>query len=60
MRRILVVDDDEATRELVKERLKDTRNIVCAADPTEALSLALHLQPQCILLDLLMPYADWL
>jgi len=55
MRRILVVDDDEATRELVKARLKDTYNIVCTADPTEALSLALRLQPQCILLDLLMP-----
>jgi CheY-like chemotaxis protein len=50
-----MVDDDDATRKLVAARLKDTCEIVGTADPTEALSLALELQPQCILLDLLMP-----
>jgi len=53
--RILVVDDDEALRRLLKERLKDSYEVVDTADPTEALSLALDLHPDCILLDLLMP-----
>ena len=53
--RILVVDDDEALRKLLKERLKDTYEVLDTGDPTEALSLALDLGPECILLDLLMP-----
>ncbi len=55
MRRLLMVDDDDAMRNLVQARLKDTCDVVGTADPTAALSLALELQPQCILLDLLMP-----
>ncbi len=55
MHRILIVDDDHATRELVKERLKDSFEVLDTFDPTEALSLALNLAPKCILLDLLMP-----
>jgi DNA-binding response OmpR family regulator len=53
--RILVVDDDEASRKLLKERLKDSYEVVDTADPTEALALTLELHPQCILLDLMMP-----
>jgi DNA-binding response OmpR family regulator len=53
--RILVVDDDEALRKLLKQRLKDSYEVVDTADPTEALSLALDVRPDCILLDLLMP-----
>jgi DNA-binding response OmpR family regulator len=53
--RILVVDDDEALRKLLKERLQDSYEILDTGDPTEALSLALDLRPDCILLDLLMP-----
>jgi DNA-binding response OmpR family regulator len=53
--RILVVDDDEALRGLLKERLKDGYEVMDTADPAEALSLALELHPDCILLDLLMP-----
>jgi CheY-like chemotaxis protein len=55
MDRILIVEDDDATRRLVKERLKNSYDIVDTGDPTEALSLALELRPKCILLDLLMP-----
>jgi CheY-like chemotaxis protein len=53
--RILVVDDDNALRRLLRESLKDSYEIFDTAEPTEALSLALDLQPDCILLDLLMP-----
>jgi len=53
--RILVVDDDLAWRRLVRERLKDNYEIIDTSNSTEALSLALDLHPQCILLDLLMP-----
>lgn len=53
--RILIVDDDGATRRLLKERLNDSYDIVDTGEPTKALSLALELHPNCILLDLLMP-----
>jgi DNA-binding response OmpR family regulator len=55
MQRVLVVDDDDATRRMLVERLKDRYDVVDTADPGEALSLALDLSPKCILLDLLMP-----
>lgn len=53
--RILVVDDDDALRKLIREWLKGDYEIVDTAEPTEALGLALDLRPDCILLDLLMP-----
>jgi CheY-like chemotaxis protein len=55
MDRILIVDDDAATRKMLKERLEDSYNVVHTGDPIEALSLALELCPKCILLDLMMP-----
>lgn len=55
MHRILLVDDDDATRTMVKERLKDSYDVVDTADPKEALSMALDLSPRCIVMDLLMP-----
>lgn len=55
MERILLVDDDDAMRRLVKERLKGSYDIVDTGDPTQALALALDLRPKCILVDLLMP-----
>ena len=55
MARILLIDDDDAMRTLVATRLGREYEVVATADPTEAISLALELQPHCILLDLLMP-----
>jgi CheY-like chemotaxis protein len=55
MHRLLVVDDDESVRRLLKERLADSYEILDTGNPTEALALALDLAPKCILLDLLMP-----
>jgi CheY-like chemotaxis protein len=55
MDRILVVDDDEAVRRVVRERLKAVYEVFDTADPSEAISLALKAKPKCVLLDLLMP-----
>jgi CheY-like chemotaxis protein len=53
--RVLVVDDDEATRSLLKDRLADAYDVTETSDPKEALSLAMNSKPKCILLDLHMP-----
>jgi DNA-binding response OmpR family regulator len=55
MDRILMVDDDEGMRKLVKERLRGSYDVVDTGNPSEAVSLALDLRPKCILLDLVMP-----
>jgi len=55
MQRILVIDDDEAMRRMIRYRLKDEYEIVDTGDATEALALALQHKPDCILLDLSMP-----
>jgi CheY-like chemotaxis protein len=54
-RRILVIDDDEAMRGMIRHRLQGEYEIVETGDPTEALALALEHKPDCILLDLSMP-----
>jgi CheY-like chemotaxis protein len=55
MRRILVIDDDEAMRTMIRHRLEREYEIIDTGDPTEALALALEHKPDCILLDLTMP-----
>jgi CheY-like chemotaxis protein len=55
MPRILVVDDDEAMRKMIRQRLQTDHEILDTGDPTEALGLALEHKPDCILLDLSMP-----
>jgi DNA-binding response OmpR family regulator len=52
---ILIVDDDEAMRGLIRERLEDAYKIIDTGNPQDALSLALQSKPDCILLDLMMP-----
>ncbi len=52
---ILIVDDDEAMRGLIRERLEDAYKIIDTGNPEGALSLALQSKPDCILLDLMMP-----
>jgi len=54
-RRILVIDDDEAMRGMIRHRLQREYEIVKTGDPTQALALALEHKPDCILLDLSMP-----
>lgn len=55
MLRILLIDDDEATRKMIRRRLKNQYEIVDTGDPSEALALALEHKPNCILLDLSLP-----
>ena len=55
MEKILVVDDDDAMRGLIRMRLSDTYEIIDTGNPVQALELALEHRPRAILLDLLMP-----
>jgi len=55
-RRLLVIDDDEAMRGMIRHRLQRQYEIVDTGDATEALALALEHRPDCILLDLTMPF----
>jgi DNA-binding response OmpR family regulator len=55
MHKILIVDDDDAMRRMVKMRLSDTYETIDTGDPVQALELALEHKPGAILLDLMMP-----
>jgi len=55
MSKILIVDDDEAIRRLVRINLVDLYEIFDTGKPEEALALALEHKPDAILLDLRMP-----
>jgi CheY-like chemotaxis protein len=55
MPRILLIEDDEQMRKLIKQRLSDTYEVFDTGDGTEALGLALEHRPDVILLDLMMP-----
>lgn len=58
MKKILVVDDDNALRGLFRRRLSTAYQIFETGDPEEALALALENRPDAILLDLRMPKFD--
>jgi len=53
--KLLVVDDEEPMRKLIRLNLGDTYDIVDTGEPEEALALALEHKPDAILLDLRMP-----
>ena len=53
--KILIVDDDEAVRGLLRMRLSGSYQVVETGDPEQALGLALEHKPDAILLDLMMP-----
>ncbi len=55
MEKILVVDDDDAMRGMIKMRLSDTYETIDTGNPIQALGLALEHKPRAILLDLMMP-----
>src|SRR3984885_140464 len=55
MQRLLVVDDDEALRRLVRLELSDAFEIIDSGEPERGLALALEHKPHAILLDLRMP-----
>ena len=55
MAKLLVVDDEESMRRLVRLNLADTYEIVETGEPEQALALALEHKPDAVLLDLRMP-----
>ena len=55
MAKLLIVDDEEAVRRLIRLNLMDSYEIVDTGKPEEALALALEHKPDAILLDLRMP-----
>jgi DNA-binding response OmpR family regulator len=55
MKKILIVDDDESMRGLLRMRLADTFQVIETGNPEQALGLALEHKPDAILLDLMMP-----
>lgn len=55
MPKILIVDDDEQMRKVLRFRLKNSYEIIDTDSPEEALALALQQRPDAILLDLMMP-----
>lgn len=59
--RVLLVDDDEWTRQLWQDILQSYRDIKVigqARDGREAVSMALFHQPDVILMDIALPYLD--
>jgi DNA-binding response OmpR family regulator len=55
MDKLLIVDDEEAVRRLLRLNLADRYEIVETGNPAEALALAMQEKPSAILLDLRMP-----
>jgi DNA-binding response OmpR family regulator len=55
MSKILVVDDSEAMRGLVRARLGSSYEVFDTGDPKQALGLAMEHKPDAVLLDLMMP-----
>lgn len=55
MTRILIIDDDDSVRRMLRFRLKDTYDIIDTPSPEEGLILALQHKPDAVLVDLMMP-----
>jgi CheY-like chemotaxis protein len=55
MAKLLIVDDEEPVRRMIRLNLMDSYEIVDTGEPEQALALALEHKPDAILLDLRMP-----
>jgi DNA-binding response OmpR family regulator len=55
MPKVLLVDDDEALRRLIRLELSDAFEVIDSGEPEQGLALALEHKPDAILLDLRMP-----
>lgn len=55
MGKLLIVDDDESLRRLMRLELSDSYEIIDSGEPEQGLALALESRPDAILLDLRMP-----
>jgi two-component system response regulator MtrA len=58
-RRVLVIDDDDALADVVRQLLRDAGySVATVRDGAAALELTKHIAPDLILLDLAMPIMD--
>ena len=55
MPKVLIVDDDEAMRGLLRARLEGSYEVFDTGDPNQAMGLAMEHKPDAVLLDLTMP-----
>jgi DNA-binding response OmpR family regulator len=55
MEKLLIVDDEEAMRRLLRINLADRYEIIDTGNPEQALAMAMQAKPNAILLDLRMP-----
>jgi DNA-binding response OmpR family regulator len=55
MQKLLVIDDEEPMRRLLRVNLSDLYEIIDTGDPEQGLALAMQTKPSAILLDLRMP-----
>jgi DNA-binding response OmpR family regulator len=55
MQKLLVIDDEEPMRRLMRANLSDAYEIIDTGDPEQGLALAMQNKPAAILLDLRMP-----
>lgn len=55
MHKLLIVDDEEAMRRLLRINLEDRFEIIDTGNPEQALAMAMQDKPNAILLDLRMP-----
>ena len=59
-RKVLVVDDEPAVRELVRKMLGKDYNVLEAQNGVEAVDMACSHKPDIILMDMMMPVMDGL
>ena len=55
MEKVLIVDDEESMRRLLRIHLEDRYEVIDTGDPMQALAMAMQDKPNVILLDLRMP-----
>src|SRR3981081_2938113 len=55
MQKLLVIDDEEPMRRLLRVNLSDSYEIIDTGDPEQGLALAMQNTPSAIVLDLRMP-----
>lgn len=58
MKKLLIVDDDDALRGMIHRRLSTSYTVFDTGEPEQALALALEHKPDAVLLDLRMPKYD--
>lgn len=56
--RILAIDDDPGTLEVLTMALEDSYDVITLSNPIEALDVAKIFEPDLIILDLMMPRVD--